>query len=112
MIEAASTSDTSRSASPGDALLTTKLYVPRVHTRPGLVQRPHLVQRLIEAATYPLILISSPAGFGKSTLLSEWIPQNEHCVTWLTLDEGDNDPLRFWTYFIAALQKLRADIGQ
>ncbi len=74
MIEATSTSDTLHSASPGDALLATKLYIPRVRTHRSLVQRPHLVQRLIEGATYPLILVSAPAGFGKSTLLSEWIP--------------------------------------
>ncbi len=81
MSEAASTSDTLRSATPEDTLLATKLYIPRAHTRHSLVQRSHLVQRLIEGTTYPLILISAPAGFGKSTLLSEWIPQNEHCVT-------------------------------
>jgi len=57
-----------------------------------------------------LTLIAAPAGFGKTTLLSDWIPQSEHCVTWLSLDEDDNDPTRFWVYVVAALQKLRANL--
>jgi LuxR family maltose regulon positive regulatory protein len=60
----------------------------------------------------PLTLIAAPAGFGKTTLLSDWIPQSEQCVTWLSLDEDDNDPIRFWVYVIAALQKLRRDLGE
>ena len=111
MIEAASIPDASRNASRGDALLTTKLYIPRVRAHRSLVQRPHLVERLADGAARPLTLISAPAGSGKTTLLSEWIPQNEYCVTWLTLDEGDNDAVRFWGYVIAALQKLQAGIG-
>jgi len=45
-------------------------------------------------------------------MLSEWIPQSERCVTWVSLDDGDNDPVRFWAYFIAALQMLDAEIGR
>jgi LuxR family maltose regulon positive regulatory protein len=51
-------------------------------------------------------------GYGKTTMLSEWIPQSERCVTWVSLDDGDNDPVRFWSYFIAALQMLDAEIGR
>lgn len=57
-------------------------------------------------------LITAPAGYGKTTMLSEWIPQSERCVTWVSLDEGDNDPVRFLAYFIAALQMLDAEIGR
>jgi LuxR family maltose regulon positive regulatory protein len=57
----------------------------------------------------PLTLVCAPAGYGKTTLLSEWIPQYEHCVTWLSLDEVDNDPARFWRHFLAALQTLNPD---
>jgi LuxR family maltose regulon positive regulatory protein len=57
-------------------------------------------------------VIAAPAGFGKTTLLSEWIPQSQYCVTWLSLDDGDNDPTRFWAYVVAALQRLRADLGE
>jgi len=58
-----------------------------------------------------LTLIAAPAGFGKTTLLSEWIPQSHSCVTWLSLDDADNDPTRFWTYFISSLQGLHPDFG-
>ncbi len=74
--------------------------------------RLRLIARLNEGLTRPLTLISAPAGFGKTTLLSEWIPRSERCVAWLSLDEGDNDPIRFWIYFIAALQKLKTTLGE
>ena len=59
-----------------------------------------------------LTLVSAPAGYGKTTLLSEWIPHSQHCVAWVSLDDGDNDPVRFWNYFVAALQTLQPDIGR
>ena len=59
-----------------------------------------------------LTLIAAPAGFGKTTLLSEWIPQSPRCVTWLSLDEADNDSTRFWAYFITSLQGLRPQLGE
>jgi LuxR family maltose regulon positive regulatory protein len=61
---------------------------------------------------HPVTLIVAPAGFGKTTVLGEWIPLSQNCVTWLSLDDDDNDPARFWNYFIAALQKLRSDLGE
>lgn len=91
----------------GAPLLATKLYIPPA--RPNRVARPRLVGRL--NSQRPLTLIAAPAGFGKTTLLSEWIPQSQHCVTWLSLDDADNDPARFWAYLIAALHKLRPDLG-
>jgi LuxR family maltose regulon positive regulatory protein len=92
-----------------DDLLNTKLYIPR--RRPDLVLRPRLTQRLNAGVERKLTLVSAPAGFGKTTLLSEWIPTSERCVAWVWLDEGDNDPARFWAYFIAALQMLHPSIG-
>jgi LuxR family maltose regulon positive regulatory protein len=89
-------------------LLATKLYLPPA--RSNRVPRPRLIQQL--NILRPLTLIAAPAGFGKTTLVSEWIPQSSHCVTWLSLDEDDNDPIRFWAYVVAALQKLRADLGE
>src|SRR5512145_1474579 len=80
-------------------LLTTKLYIPPA--RPEFVPRPRLVERLNKGLSCKLTLISAPAGFGKTTLLSEWISQSERGVGWVSLDEGDNDPIRFWSYFIA-----------
>jgi LuxR family maltose regulon positive regulatory protein len=93
-------------------LLATKLYGPA--PRSQLVPRPRLLERL--GPVRPLTLVSAPAGFGKTTLLAEWIAHNGRCeadmrVAWLSLDEGDNDPSRFLTYVVAALQTLDANIG-
>ncbi|MCL4302267.1 MAG: hypothetical protein KJ077_41650 [Anaerolineae bacterium] len=93
-------------------LLTTKLYIPRQSAKQPLVLRPHLTARLNEGLNDRLTLISAPAGFGKTTLLSKWIPDAQHCVAWLSLDAGDNDPIRFWTYGITALQMLQNGLGQ
>ena len=92
-------------------ILATKLYMPP--PRPGAVLRPRLVARLNAglAAGHRLTLISAPAGFGKTTLVSEWGAASGHSVAWLSLDAGDNDPARFLTYLIAALQTVRAEIG-
>ena len=91
-------------------LLTTKLYIPPV--RPELVSRPRLTERLNEGVTRKLTLVSAPAGFGKTTLVTEWLNSAEHPFTWLSLDENDNDPARFFTYLLAALQRIDPNIGQ
>jgi len=92
------------------SLLTTKLYVPRA--RADLVSRQRLLARLRGPTALPavhkLTLISAPAGFGKTTLLSEWAATCDHPVAWVSLDEGDNDPIRFWSYVIAALGSIPA----
>ncbi len=85
-------------------ILATKLYIPP--HRPKIVLRPHLVERLNEGLHFKLVLISAPAGFGKTTLVSEWAARNGCPVAWLSLDEGDNDFVRFLTYLVSALQKL------
>jgi LuxR family maltose regulon positive regulatory protein len=92
------------------SILATKLYIPP--PRPKVVPRPRLIERLNEGLHRKLTLISAPVGYGKTTMLSEWIPQSERCVAWVSLDDGDNDPVRFWAYFIAALQMLDAEIGR
>lgn len=110
MAEANVTINAPPDTSPQPLLLTTKLYLPPI--RAHLVPRPRLTQRLNEGLSHKLTLISAPAGFGKTTLLSEWIPHSEWCVTWVSLDEGDNDPTRFWSYFIAGLQRLNPELGK
>jgi len=90
--------------------LRTKLFIPR--PRKNLVSRPRLVERLNARLDKKLTLIAAPAGFGKTTLLSEWIPQSPRCVTWLSIDESDNDPSWFWAYFVSSLQTLRSDLGE
>src|SRR5918995_221798 len=84
----------------GAQLLETKLYVPT--WRPGLVSRRRLIERLDQQTDRKLTLVSAPAGFGKTTLLTEWLaaPASEWAVGWVSLDPGDNDPALFWTYVI------------
>ncbi|MBZ0297069.1 MAG: LuxR family transcriptional regulator, partial [Anaerolineae bacterium] len=91
-------------------ILATKLYIPR--PRPNMVRRPRLIERLNQGLHGKLTLISAPAGFGKTTLVSEWITDCEGQVAWLSLDEGDSDPTRFLVYLIAALQTIAPDIGK
>ncbi len=87
-------------------LLTTKLHIPPA--RAELVVRPRLVERLNAGLCGRLTLISAPAGFGKTTLLSEWASRCPRPVAWLSLDEGDNDPMRFLAHLVAALQTVGA----
>lgn len=91
-------------------LLATKFYIPSV--RSPLVQRDRLIEQLNQGVGGKLTLISAPAGFGKTTLLGEWLRQVRIPVSWLSLDEGDNDPIRFWTYFVAALQQFHRNAGE
>src|SRR2546429_6439838 len=91
-------------------ILATKLYIPGL--RPNVVSRPRLLERLNEGLHRKLTLISAPAGFGKTTLLSEWVEGIERPAAWLSLDERENDPARFLTYLVAALQTIAATIGQ
>jgi LuxR family maltose regulon positive regulatory protein len=104
-----------------DALLTTKLHIPQAARE--FVPRPHLAARLEEGLLRKLTLVSAPAGFGKSTLVADWIRRRGGVIpsagattaplqaAWLSLDEGDNDPARFWTYVIAAIQAVHPDVG-
>ena len=91
-------------------ILATKLYIPRL--RPHIVIRPRLIERLNAGLHSNLILISAPAGFGKTTLVSEWVLGCERPTAWLSLDEGDNDHTRFLTHLIAALQTIAPNIGE
>jgi LuxR family maltose regulon positive regulatory protein len=85
-------------------ILATKLYIPPL--RHKVVLRPHLIKQLNEGLHHKLTLVSAPAGFGKTTLLSEWIAGCQQPAAWLSLDDGDNDTTRFWSHFISALQTL------
>ncbi|MBV7337478.1 LuxR C-terminal-related transcriptional regulator [Chloroflexi bacterium TSY] len=91
-------------------ILQTKLYAPP--PRPDLIQRPRLIEKLNNGIHRKLTLISAPAGFGKTTLVSDWLRQIDMPVAWLSLDEDDNDPIRFLSYLIAALQQIEPEIGR
>jgi LuxR family maltose regulon positive regulatory protein len=93
-------------------LLETKLRIPRGRRR--LVARPRLIERLSRGAESALTLVSAPAGFGKTTLLTEWLasaPAEGPTVAWLSLDQRDNDPTLFWTYFVTALKTAAPGVG-
>jgi len=93
-------------------LLVTKLHTPL--PRPNRVSRPHLIRRLEEGLRLgrKLTLVSAPAGFGKTTLVADWLQQVNQPFTWLSLDDGDNDPVRFLAYLNAALQRINSCWGQ
>lgn len=93
-------------------VLVTKLYIPP--TPPKVIVRTRLLERLNEglAAGRKLTLISAPAGFGKTTLVVEWIASSKRRAAWLSLDEGDSDPTRFLTYLTAALQTIAPELGE
>lgn len=108
-----------------EQLLATKLFIPP--TRPGHIPRPRLIDQLNQC-TYlgcKLILITAPAGYGKTTLATAWLNSLQsdasnakkvsYRVAWLSLDEGDNDPVRFFSYFYAALNQIegiRSTLGK
>ena len=95
--------------SPAYPLLATKLHVLRPRTH--LVPRAHLIEQLRRGVERALTLVSAPAGFGKTTLLTQWIAQSALPVAWLSLETDDNDPTRFLSYLIAALQTVDARLG-
>jgi len=93
-------------------LLETKLYVPR--PRRELVARPRLVERLSRGAESKLTVISAPPGFGKTTLLADWLaadPARGRPAAWLSLDQSDSQPASFWTYLISSLQAVLPGVG-
>ena len=96
------------------SIVQTKLYVPR--RRAATVPRQRLIDRLNRGIDARLTLISAPAGFGKTTLVSGWLAsasaaERQHLIAWLSLDQSDNDPTTFWTYVIAALQAVAPTVG-
>ena len=100
-------------------ILATKLYIPPPRSK--IVLRPRLIERLNEGLVGKLTLISAPAGFGKTTLVSEWIagprdcPPEQVCgslAAWLSLDKTDNNPARFITYLVTAFQTIKAGTGE
>ena len=93
-------------------ILATKIYIPP--HRAKIVLRPRLIERLNDGLSsgHKLTIISASAGFGKTTLVSEWIASCGRPIAWLSLDEGDNDPARFISYLVATLQTIEAGIGK
>src|SRR5437016_3062302 len=92
-----------------DVLLATKLHVPR--PQPGFVRRRRLLQALGEGLARGRVLVCAPAGFGKTALLADWARGGGRPVAWLGLDGGDSDPVRFWRYAVAALDRARPGLA-
>jgi len=91
-------------------VLKTKLHIPFL--RPDLLPRPRLIEMLNAGLDHRLILISAPAGYGKTTLIGEWLRETKLPVAWVSLDEGDNDLVRFFDYCIAAIQTIYPEVGK
>src|SRR5947209_4507638 len=110
--DAAPADNPAREGGSRAALLTTKLTIPP--TRPTLAPRPRLLARLHTGLHGPLTLLAAPAGSGKTTLLSAWHASPEVRtlpLAWVSLDAGDNDPVRFWGYVLTALDRLAPGVG-
>jgi LuxR family maltose regulon positive regulatory protein len=90
----------------------TKLYAPKM--REGLTKRPRLSERLRRGTQSKLTLISAPAGFGKTTLLAEWLADSDdkRAVAWLSLDQTDNELTTFWSHLVAALRAATGAVGE
>ena len=91
-------------------VLHTKLMPPRF--QPSVIQRQNLLKRLDKSLGKKLTLVTAPTGFGKTTLMSMWMASRDFASAWVTLDENDNDPSRFWTYFISALRTFDSAVGK
>ncbi|QBD77667.1 hypothetical protein EPA93_17380 [Ktedonosporobacter rubrisoli] len=107
---------TAESTQSGSSMLIPKIQAPRLQSTH--ISREHLLARVDEGLTRQLTLLCAPAGSGKTTLLSQWLASRASStgtsepVAWLTLDASDNDPMRFWSYLIAACRIAKADFGQ
>jgi LuxR family transcriptional regulator, maltose regulon positive regulatory protein len=93
-----------------DELLATKITIPR--TRPDRLARSQLLARLNQEPGRALVLVCTPAGFGKTTLLADWAADTTLAVAWLSMDADDNDPARFWRYLAAALDRVVEGLGE
>lgn len=91
-------------------LLTTKIHMPS--PRADVVNRSRLIQQLQKRASRKLILVSAPAGFGKTTFITSWLIADNHPAAWLALDKGDSDITRFLMYLFAAIQTMHPTVGQ
>ncbi len=93
-----------------DVLLATKLHLPR--PRPEFVSRPRLAHRLDKELAHGLVLVCAPAGYGKTVALADWARRSGRRVSWLSLDAGDNDPVRFWRHVVAAVGKAKPGVAE
>jgi LuxR family maltose regulon positive regulatory protein len=98
------------SSQAGLRLLHTNLFIPHAH--PEIFERSNLIRKFNEGLNTELVLVTAPAGYGKTALLSKFIEQSNRHVAWVSLDDRDIEQNRFWSYFIAALQALDTSLGK
>ena len=93
-------------------LVETKLFLPQ--PRGDVVGRPRLTELLDRGRSARLTLVSAPAGFGKTTLLARWLAaaEGQRSVAWLSLEDADSEPARFWTYLVTAVQRAVPEVGE
>ena len=92
------------------ALAEAKLSAPRVQAT--IVQRPRVLRALDAGEGMALTLVSAPPGYGKTTAVRDWCASRETSLAWVTLDAGDNDPVRLWTYVATAVDRVRSGLGR
>ncbi len=90
------------------SLLSTKFQIARA--RPGHISRPSLLDRLTIGLQRKLTIVAAPAGYGKTALLAEWARVSRQTLAWISLDREDNEPARFWAYFIGSLRRLHPEL--
>ena len=90
-------------------MLATKLHIST--TNVNLVHRSDLYELLNKGLNRKLVLISAPAGFGKTTLISDWIKHKKILTDWYSIDRRDNDPAEFLNYIISGIQNIKSDFG-
>src|SRR6056297_1913923 len=100
---------TGPSATMHDEVLQTKINPPPLRGR--IITRARLLDRLEASKDQKLILITAPAGFGKSTLLNEWSAARAEPISWFSIDSSDNDPKAFWMHLISAIRVVHSEIG-
>ncbi|HZC99322.1 MAG TPA: LuxR C-terminal-related transcriptional regulator [Actinomycetes bacterium] len=110
MAESSTSSADQAAARERDELLATKLNIPQ--TRPDHLGRSRLIQQLNQGMARELIVVCTPAGFGKTTLLAGWAAGARWPVAWLSLDPEDNDPVRFWRYVVVALDRVAGGLAE
>src|SRR5262245_14772944 len=95
---------------PGDLPLAEAKLLPPIQ-RNGIVQRARIADALDAGRDAALTLVSAPAGYGKTTAVRAWAGERRSALAWVTLDSGDNDPVRLWTYIATAVERVRTDLG-
>ena len=90
-------------------MLLTKLHIPSAGN--NIIHRTELSEKLNQGLNRKLILVSAPAGFGKTTVVSDWISQNNIPTAWFSIDKADNDPVEFLSYIIAGIQNIHSEFG-